>query len=99
MESVIEIVSETVLAFESEYNLGKEASRDVLLYCRPTVERYFFAKLHDKLFAMYAIRNQLIDEEFQSKSALIKKLPPAKALEYLGVRKQFIFEGSELVPD
>lgn len=51
------VVNETVNSFESNYNLGKEASKDVLLYCRPTVERYYFGKLYDKLFAMYAIKN------------------------------------------
>jgi hypothetical protein len=64
MESICMVVNETVHSFESQYNLGKEASKDVLLYCRPTVERYYFGKLYDKLFAMYAIKNQDGDKLF-----------------------------------
>lgn len=58
MESIIRACNETVGSFESEYNLGKEISKDLLLYCRPSVERYYFGKLYEKLFAMYAIKNE-----------------------------------------
>jgi hypothetical protein len=53
-----------VFSFESQYNLGKENSKDLLLHCRPTVERYIFGKLFDKLFVMYAIKNEEDDGEF-----------------------------------
>lgn len=61
MESICSVISETVGTFESEYNLGKELGKDMLPYCRPAVERYFFGKLYDKLFAMYAIKNESDD--------------------------------------
>jgi hypothetical protein len=33
-------------------------------YCRPAVEKYIFTKLYDKLFAMYAIKNENEDKMF-----------------------------------
>ena len=54
MEGITLVVNETVQTFNSEYNLGKEMGKDMLYYCRPTVEKYLFTKLYDQLFAMYA---------------------------------------------
>ena len=46
MEVIIMVVSETVQSFNSEYNLGKEMGKDMLFYCRGTVEKYIFSKLY-----------------------------------------------------
>lgn len=64
MEGIICVVNETVLSFNSEYNLGKDIGKDILTFCRPAVERYIFSKLYEKLFAMYAIKNQAEDNLF-----------------------------------
>ena len=61
MESICLMVNETVKSFSSSFNLGSEQSKDILLQCRPTVEKYYFSKLYDKLFAMYAIKHQEAD--------------------------------------
>ena len=79
------VVNETVLCFESEYNLGKETGKDLLQYCRLAVERYFFSKLYEKIFAMYAIKNENDDRLFQERGQLIKKMSPLKVLVYLGL--------------
>lgn len=59
MQSIVTFVNETVRSFESQYNLGKENSKDMLMHCRPTVERYIFGKLFDKLFAMYQFNHKI----------------------------------------
>ena len=79
------VVNETVMCFESEYNLGKETGKDLLQYCRLAVERYFFSKLYDKIFAMYVIKNEIDDKLFLERGRLIKKMGPLKVLGYLGV--------------
>jgi hypothetical protein len=79
------VVNETVVCFESEYNLGKETGKDLLQYCRLAVERYFFSKLYDKIFAMYVIKNEIDDKLFHERGRLIKKMSPLKVLGYLGV--------------
>jgi hypothetical protein len=79
------VVNETVMSFESEYNLGKETGKDLLQYCRLAVERYFFSKLYDKIFAMYVIKTEIDDKLFQERGRLIKKMGPLKVLGYLGV--------------
>lgn len=72
MEGIAMVVNETVNSFNSEYNLGKAVGKDLLHYCRPTVERYLFTKLYDKLFAMYAIKNEKEDKLFNTRGAVIK---------------------------
>ena len=66
------VVNETVLSLNSEFNLGKEVGKDMLHYSRPTVERYLFTKLYDKLFAMYAIKNEKEDKLFNIRGRIIK---------------------------
>ena len=38
--------------------------KDMLFYCRGTVEKYIFSKLFDSLFAMYSHKNEAEDELF-----------------------------------
>jgi hypothetical protein len=92
MEGIICVVNETVQSFNSEYNLGKEVGKDLLHYCRPAVERYIFTKLYDKLFAMYAIKNEAEDLLFVNRSRTIKKMKPREVMEYLGITQKFILE-------
>jgi hypothetical protein len=45
MEGIVGIINETVQAFNSEYNLGKETGRSLMTHCRPAVEKYLFNKV------------------------------------------------------
>ena len=90
MEGILEVVNETVNSFNSEYNLGKEMGKDMLFYCRPTVERYLFSRLFEQLFALYTHKNETDDELFMDRSLRIKQMRPAKVMEYLGINKKFI---------
>lgn len=72
MEGIMNVVNETVGSFNSEYNLGKEMGKDMLFYCRGTVEKYIYAKLFDSLLEMYAHRNETEDNLFTQRSSKIK---------------------------
>jgi hypothetical protein len=73
MHGIANVVNETVSSFNSEYNLGKTSGKELLPYCRQSVEKYIFGKVHDKLFAMYAIKNEETDRLFVERSELIRK--------------------------
>ena len=64
MEGIMNVVNETVQSFNSEYNLGKEMGKDMLFYCRSTVEKYIFTKLFEFLFEMYCHKNESEDVLF-----------------------------------
>jgi hypothetical protein len=39
------LVNETVFAFNSQYNLGKDTTKTLMPFCRPSVEKYIFSKV------------------------------------------------------
>jgi hypothetical protein len=45
MEGMMGLINETVHAFHSEYNLGKDTAKGLMPYCRPAVEKYVFSKV------------------------------------------------------
>lgn len=75
--------------FNSEYNLGNEHAKGLIIFCRPAVEKYVFSKLYDKLFAMYAIKNEEDDRLFVERSSTIKRMKPYDIMTYLGIREKF----------
>jgi hypothetical protein len=89
MEGLISLINETVHSFNSEYNLGKETTKGLMTYCRPAVEKYIFSKLYDKLFAMYAIKNEDEDRLFIERSLVIKRMKPNDIMTYLGISEKF----------
>lgn len=84
------LVNETVHAFNSEYNLGNDKAKSLMPFCRPVVEKYVFSKLYDKLFAMYAHKNEVDDRLFVERSSLIKQKRPEEVMNYLGINKKFL---------
>jgi hypothetical protein len=90
MEGLMDLVNETVHAFNSEYNLGNDKAKSLMPFCRPVVEKYVFSKLYDKLFAMYAVKNEIDDRLFVERSALIKQKRPEDVMTYLGINKKFL---------
>ncbi len=65
------LINETVYAFNSEYNLGKDTAKSMMPYCRPAVEKYVFGKLHDQLFSMYRLKNDIEDNKYRERRVLI----------------------------
>ena len=96
MEGIVIVVNETVQSFNSEYNLGKEMGKDMLFYCRGTVEKYIFSKLFESLFEMYAHRYESDDMLFTQRSIQIKAKKPKKVMEYLGINQKFIIKAKTL---
>ncbi|MDR3549471.1 MAG: hypothetical protein P4M11_14600 [Candidatus Pacebacteria bacterium] len=70
---MISAVQETVKAFYQQYNYGKTGTKDLMQYCRPSVERYMFSKLYDTVFAMYALKSEDDDRAVVKKMALLQQ--------------------------
>ncbi len=45
MEGLIAVINETVSSFGSQYNLGKDGAKELIVFCRPAVEKYMFSKV------------------------------------------------------
>ena len=72
LEGVIGIINETVKGFFKQYNYGKSDTKDFMIYCRPSVERFVFSKLYDCIHSMYKIKNMALDKEYLAKKQAIK---------------------------
>ena len=46
--------------------------------------------MYDKLFAMYAIKNEDEDRLFVERSSVIKKMKPHDVMSYLGIKDKFM---------
>lgn len=57
------LVNETVHAFNSEYNLGKDTAKTLMPFCRPVVEKYLFSKVTTPLCnpSFLALRQALLN--------------------------------------
>ena len=84
------LVNETVHAFNSEYNLGNDKAKSLMPFCRPVVEKYVFSKLYDKLFAMYAHKNEVYDRLLVERSALNKQKRAEDVMTYQGINKKYL---------
>lgn len=65
MEGIIGIINETVFAFNSEYNLGKETAKSLMTHCRPAVEKYIFNKVTSFALKVAAIRQNVCNVRYQ----------------------------------
>lgn len=61
------VINETVKSFFQQHNYGKAGTKDFMVHCRPSVEKYVFSRLYDRLYAMYKARNQELDHEYMQK--------------------------------
>ena len=64
--------------------------KDMLFYCRSTVEKYIFQRLFESLFDLYTHRSEAEDSLFTERSLKIKRMRPGKVMRYLGIDNKFI---------
>jgi len=56
MESVYLLVNELTETFFADFNYGKSETKQMMPYCRISVEKYIFDKVYSQLFAMYLVK-------------------------------------------
>jgi len=90
LEGIMGVVNETVKSFFAQYNYGKSGTKDFMIYCRPSVEKYVFSRLYDRVFAMYKVKNEENDKDFQERKQEIKEISALDLLKFLKVPPEFI---------
>lgn len=86
----MELANRTVKALFQEYNYGKFYNKSHMIYCRPSVERYIFFYLNEKLKAMYLIKNRDVNEQYETKKKLFENFSGFDLLKLLEVNENFI---------
>jgi hypothetical protein len=104
MKIAIEMTNEIVYSFYSNYNIGGN-NKNLMLFCRSSVEKYVFGKIYPTMFAIYLKKYEEIDRRFVLRSSITKSINPIRMLKHLGVndkyiiRENFRFRNSELKYD
>lgn len=94
MDGLVSIVNETVNAFYHQYNFGRSEKTYLMKFCRPSVEKFVFAQVYEKLIQMYQTRYQAEDEAFLTARAQIaQKYSPVQAMKFLDIPECFIIAG------
>ena len=50
-----------------DFNLGKSQTKDMMPYVRTAIERYFYERLGENLYAIYAYKNKETEETFAAR--------------------------------
>ncbi len=83
------MTNEIVKDLYSNYNISGN-NKNLMQFCRSSVEKYIFGKIYTKLFEMYQLKYSETDKLFAKRSLITKATNPIKVLKSLGVNKKFI---------
>lgn len=94
MDGLVQIVNETVNAFYHQYNFGRSEKTYLMKFCRPSVEKFVFSQVYEKLIQMYQLKYQEKDDRFCSQRQKIQdKFGPVEAMKFLDIPDCFILAG------
>ena len=83
------MTNEIVKNLYSNYNISGN-NKNLMQFCRTSVEKYIFGKIYSRLFEMYQLKYQEEDKLFQERSITTMTTDPVSMLKHLGVNKKFI---------
>ncbi len=72
------VINETVKSFFQQHNYGKAGTKDFMMHCRPSVEKFVFSRLYERIYAMYKAKNAELDKEYHSKRKQLDSLTRAE---------------------
>ena len=88
-DSIQATIENTVETLFTHYNYGKKNTERVMIYCRPAVEKYIFAKLHDHLIQIYRVKYEMADNLLENKRKIIKELNSEEIMRLLDINEIF----------
>lgn len=80
-----------------DFNLGKDQTKDMMPYCRTAIEKFLYQKISDNVQAMYQIKYQKDNMQFQETQEKLLLGYENKfdvdarkeMMEFLGIKKRF----------
>ena len=95
LEGIINLINETVKSFFQQHNYGNTSTKGLMMYCRPSVEKYIFSHLYERLYAMYKCKNEKLDKTYHRGKSMVNDLDSVKQFSTLKIPKEFIFTNEE----
>jgi len=105
MESVYLLVNEITETFFADFNYGKSETKQMMPYCKISVEKYIFDKVYTQLFAMYLQKFQKPSAKYTQKvNEINQKSSNVEQFKFLDIPQKFwlikkdkLNENSELI--
>ena len=85
LEGILTLIKESVSVFIQQHNLGKSLTSNLVINCKPSVEKFVFGKLFDKLHSIYACKYEEIDFKFREAQKQCKTKSITELMNDLGV--------------
>jgi len=95
LEGVMDLINETVKSFFQQHNYGNSSMKGFMMYCRPSVEKYIFSHLYERLYEMYKCKNKERDNEFRKAKTVAQSLTSMELFRTLKVPKEFMLGTEE----
>ena len=84
------VIQTTVKSFYQQYNYGKDRTKDLMLFCHASVEKYLFSKLYNQLFALYAYKCAQDEKALQAKLPLFQSFKGRALMQQLEFKDRYI---------
>lgn len=95
LKEIMDISNIAVKSFYQQYNYGKTGTRDLMQYCRPSVEKYLFQKLNPIIFGMYLHKSSEDDKACVQKMTELKKYKGRNLMKQLEFKERYIIVSEE----
>lgn len=90
MESVYLLVNEVTETFFADFNYGKSETKQMMPYCKISVEKYIFDKVYSQLFAMYLAKFDKPSQKYTDKVHEInQKSDNVEQFKFLDIPQKF----------
>ncbi|KRX10706.1 hypothetical protein PPERSA_08701 [Pseudocohnilembus persalinus] len=90
IKEVYMLVNEVVDNLFTEYNYGKSDTKQIMPYCKISVEKYVFSKIENTLMALYIQKNNENQKKFNTKrQKILNKLSIKQIFSFLDSNKKY----------
>lgn len=96
MEEILKFIEDCISTFHCYFNFGKSSTENILVFCRPAVEKFIFNKLYPMLYEIYSRK---FDEEnkgfITNQNKIRAKMNVEQIMEFLEIKKKFRGESND----
>jgi len=86
---VYKITNDVVKDLYSNYNISGN-NKNLMQFCRASVEKYIFSKIYSRMFSMYKYKFDETNRLYNERSLKTRSVDPIEMLKSLGVSKKYI---------
>lgn len=83
------IINDTVKSFFQQHNYGNSSTKNLMMHCRPSVEKFVFSHLYERLYSMYKFKNCANDRIYKQGKFMVENYDSIELMKSLKIPKDF----------